>query len=151
MVHDPLSLVESFAFAGANAITFQCESVSNIGATLQKIRSTGCKAGVAIGPISLVSDIADYLDLPDLILIMSVRPGKCRQEFLPIAANKLNELRNLRKRWGLNYKISIDGGINCTTVHTAAEAGADIVVAGSAFFDDPPKFLTEMRTIARQS
>ncbi|MDR1433170.1 MAG: ribulose-phosphate 3-epimerase [Puniceicoccales bacterium] len=136
MVQTPGNLIESFAAAGADMLTFHCESASAIEETLQMVKNFGLSAGLALNPRTAIHSVEKYLDCMDAVLVMGVEPGKCRQKFLPSTCEKVRTLASLREKRGLAYKISVDGGINAETLPLAAKAGADIFVTGSAFFSN---------------
>jgi ribulose-phosphate 3-epimerase len=139
MVHRPERLVESFINAGADALTIHGEATVDATGTLNLIKNNGRMAGIAINPDTSVAAVENLLELCDIILIMGVYPGRCGQKFLPSACEKIRRLAAFRDAQRLNYKISVDGGINYETLPLAMDAGADIFVSGSAFFTDPER------------
>lgn len=137
MIENPLRYVEQFAKAGSQAITVHveaCNKVSrdNVLETLKQIRALGCYAGISLCPATSVSEIERLLDYVDLVLVMSVNPGFGGQSFMPNSLDKVRRLVELRG--SRKYLISIDGGINESTISLVKDAGIDVVVAGSAFF-----------------
>lgn len=130
MIQKPIKHIESFAQAGADIITFHGEAAEDIGAVIDKIRFYGKKAGISIKPRTPVSSIEKYLDLLDMVLVMTVEPGYGGQEMIPETLDKVSRLRQMRP--GLD--VEVDGGINEKTIHTALEAGANVIVAGSYVF-----------------
>ena len=137
MVEDPLSCIPAYAGSGASSITFHyesCSSQSQIEEALSLIHSFNIKAGISIKPNTPVSVLLPFLDKVDLILVMSVEPGKGGQKFMPSALEKLSYLSKVRKEEGYSYLLEVDGGINGETGKLAVAAGADILVAGSYLF-----------------
>lgn len=126
--------IESFAEAGADYITFHCENTQDIKAVIDKIHACGKKAGLSIKPKTPVSAIQQYLSDIDLLLVMTVEPGFGGQKIIPECVNKVSELVELRKKHNLDFKISVDGGVNENTIQSVIDAGADVIVSGSAFF-----------------
>lgn len=139
MVHEPIRYIEEFAKAGCDCITVHTEACSDIGATLNLIRSFGIKCGLTVKPDTPVTDMEKYLDDLDLVLIMSVNPGFGGQGLIPKTLEKVRWLRDVRGAH--RYLISIDGGVNLRTIGNVAESGVDVAVAGSAFFNASDKAL----------
>ena len=134
MVEKPELMVESFAEAGADWITFHLESTVHIDRLIQRIHALGKKAGISIVPSTPVSALTEVLAAVDLVLVMTVNPGFGGQKLLPHCVDKIKKLVELRKQHGYHYRISVDGGVNEKTLPAVLNAGADIVVSGSAFF-----------------
>lgn len=134
MVEHPEEQVESFAAAGADWITFHHEACIHSHRLVQRIHDLGKKAGISIVPSTPVSAISEMLEYVDLVLVMTVNPGFGGQKLIPSCVNKIRELVELRKKLGLNFMISVDGGVNAETIGSVADAGADVIVSGSAFF-----------------
>jgi len=139
MIVQPSRFIHEFADAGADAITFHYETEVHSHKFLAEIRSLGLRAGIAIVPSTPVSILEETLPSIDLALIMTVNPGFGGQELIPECLEKVRKLAKMRKDAGLNFKISVDGGINEATAKKATEAGADILVIGSAFFNNSDK------------
>ena len=139
MIRDPLRYIDDFADAGADIITFHVESESDIGATIEKIRSRGVKAGLVIKPKTPAESVFPYLDRLDLVLVMTVEPGFGGQSFMADMMPKVRALKEEITARGLSVLIEADGGIGAATVAVAAEAGVDVCVAGTAVFkaEDP--------------
>ena len=139
MISDPLRYIDDFADAGADIITFHVESESDIGATIEKIRSRGVKAGLVIKPKTPAESVFPYLDRLDLVLVMTVEPGFGGQSFMADMMPKVRALKEEITARGLSVLIEADGGIGAATVAVAAEAGVDVCVAGTAVFkaEDP--------------
>lgn len=137
MIIDPLKYVKVFADAGADIITFHYEAESDCMETIEAIHEAGKKAGISIKPSTPVSVLEPYLEKVDMILVMTVEPGFGGQGFIYETLDKIAELKSMLNSRGLSVPIEVDGGINDTTVHKAAEAGAEIMVAGSYIFNSP--------------
>ena len=134
MITEPIRYVEEFKKAGADLITIHLEACEDVAATLNKIKEVGCKVGISICPDTPVSDLIPYLEMVDMVLIMSVHPGFGGQKFIPTSLGKIRELRDMLDEKGLNVDIQVDGGIYTTNVEEVLQAGANIIVAGSAVF-----------------
>jgi ribulose-phosphate 3-epimerase len=132
MVEPVDPLIESFAKAGSDIITVHAEATRHLDRTLQLIKSFGKKAGVALNPATPETVIAYVLDRLDLVLVMSVNPGFGGQDFLPVALDKVRRLRGLVASRPI--EIEVDGGVEPKTAAELKEAGADVLVAGSAIF-----------------
>ncbi len=140
MVEHPEEQVESFAEAGADWITFHHEACVHSHRLVQKIHDLGKKAGISIVPSTPVSAVKELLEYVDIVLVMTVNPGFGGQKLIPSCVRKISELVRIRGELGLDFKISVDGGVNAETLRTVAEAGADIIVSGSAFFSGQLKW-----------
>jgi ribulose-phosphate 3-epimerase len=138
MVRSPDSLVSAFAAAGADSITFHLEAAVHSHRLLHDIRSMGKKAGISIVPSTPAALLSELLPSVDLILVMTVDPGFGGQELIPECLEKVRFLAAERQKRGLNYLLSVDGGIHAENAATAA-AGTDVLVTGSAFFKAPDK------------
>ena len=126
--------LEAFAEAGSDVITVHPEAGPHLHRSLQAIRALGKKAGVSLNPATPLSAIEHVLEDVDLILVMSVNPGFGGQSFIPGALGKLRALRERLDALGLTVDLEVDGGINFETAPQAVEAGADVLVAGTATF-----------------
>lgn len=134
MVTEPIRYVETFAKAGADLITVHLEACEDIDATIEKIRACGCKVGVSICPDTPVISVKNLLEKVDMILIMSVHPGFGGQAFIPESLEKIRQLKAMIDAADLSVDIQVDGGIYTHNVEQVIEAGANIIVAGSAIF-----------------
>ena len=132
MVTNPDDFLEEYASAGVNMITVHKEVSPHLDRTLTRICELGCKAGVAINPGTSISGLEFVIDKLDLILVMSVNPGFGGQKFISSSIDKIKAIRNLVG--DRDIKIQVDGGINDKTSSKVIEAGADVLVAGSAIF-----------------
>ena len=128
--------IKAYEDAGADIITVHAEACSNISNTVDKIKRCGVNAGVAISPDTPFSTIEHVVNEIDLILVMSVYPGFPGQTFIRQSLDKLREIRNHIDTEGLKTELEVDGGINEQTISSVVEAGATIVVAGSAVFNE---------------
>ena len=140
MVEHPEEQVESFSESGADWITFHHEACVHSHRLVQKIHDLGKKAGISIVPSTPVAAIKELLEYVDIVLVMTVNPGFGGQKLIPSCVKKISELVKIRCELGLGFKISVDGGVNAETLQTVADAGADIIVSGSAFFSGQLKW-----------
>ena len=134
MVTEPIRYVEDFAKAGADILTVHVEACENLVETVDKIHACGTKAGVSIKPNTPVSALEPVLDKTEMFLIMSVEPGFGGQAFIPESLDKIKEVRNLLNARGIQADIEVDGGIYHSNVKEVLNAGANVIVAGSAVF-----------------
>ncbi|MBV8436086.1 MAG: ribulose-phosphate 3-epimerase [Silvibacterium sp.] len=136
MIENPDEFVESFAEAGADWMSVHYEACPHLHRTLQLIRHHGMEPAVVINPATAVDLLIPALEMVHHVLVMSVNPGFGGQSFIPYSLNKIRRLRELREELGLNYRIEVDGGVAHDTIGLVVEAGADLLVAGSAVFSD---------------
>ncbi|MDP2891566.1 MAG: ribulose-phosphate 3-epimerase [Bacillota bacterium] len=134
MTVHPEKHIEDFADAGADYLTVHAETSAHLHRTLQRIREAGMKRGVALNPATPLYVIEHVLGEADLFLLMSVNPGYGGQEFIPAVIDKIAALRTMLGKRGLETDISVDGGITIANAAAIREAGATIIVAGTAFF-----------------
>lgn len=134
MVEHPEQQVESFAAAGADWITFHHEACVHSHRLVQRIHDLGKKAGISIVPSTPVSALEEILGYVDLVLVMTVNPGFGGQRLIPSCVKKISELVRIREEEGLDFLVSVDGGVNAETLSSVIDAGADVIVSGSAFF-----------------
>ena len=153
MVANPEKYIEDFVKAGSDMITVHAESVVHLHRTIQLIKEQQLRAGVSLNPATPLQVLEYVLDDLDLILIMSVNPGAGGQKFIPVVYQKIKKLAALIKEKNLDILISVDGGINTGNVKKVVQAGADIVVAGSAIFksENPAQVIKNIRKIASGS
>ena len=137
MIVEPERYVDAFRTAGADIITFHLEATPHAQRLLAHIRSIGAKAGISICPQTPVSMLEDLMDDVDLILVMSVNPGFGGQSFIPRSLEKIAQAKALVRRAGRPCEIEVDGGITLENARSVAQAGADVLVIGSAIFDTP--------------
>ncbi|RPJ09261.1 MAG: ribulose-phosphate 3-epimerase [Spirochaetaceae bacterium] len=150
MISNPGDFIDGFAKAGADYITVHLEAGVHIHRLLEKIRGLGKKAGISIVPSTPASLLVEVLSMVDLVLVMSVNPGFGGQAFIPASLDKLEYLKEKKEERGYNYHIEVDGGVNGDTYKSIIQAGADVLVMGSAFFGskDPKKDLQAIRSCA---
>lgn len=139
MVTNPQDHVIPFVNAKADLINFHYEATNHSDRLIKMIKENGKLAGITINPTTPLSVLEYCLPIVDLILIMSVNPGFSGQKCLPYTFKKIKELRELREKNNYSYMIQIDGGISLTNVEEVLSLGADVIVAGSAFFDAKPE------------
>lgn len=147
MISDPLKYAEDFAKAGADIITFHVESDSDVRATIDRIRELGCKVGISVKPKTPAEAVFPYLDLIDMVLVMTVEPGFGGQSFMADMMPKVKAVYDECKKRGLKMDIQVDGGINEINISEAASAGANSFVSGSTIFKAPDA--TEMITLLK--
>ena len=135
MIEDPDDYIPAFAQAGANLISVHQEVCRNLHRTLQHITEHKVLPGVVINPATPVDTLIEVLPMVHFVLVMSVNPGFGGQQFLPLAVEKIAYLAALRKEMGLNFRIEVDGGVALDTVASVVQAGAELLVAGSAVFE----------------
>jgi ribulose-phosphate 3-epimerase len=134
MIREPEHHIEAFARAGADYITFHAEAAVHSHRILASIRDAGKKAGISIVPSTAVYYIEELLADTDLVLVMTVNPGFGGQTLIWSCLEKVKKLAKIREERNLSFLISVDGGINEQTAGPARDAGADVLIAGSAFF-----------------
>jgi len=134
MIVEPEKYIESFRRAGADIITVHYEACTHLHRTLQLIKSTGAKAGVALNPHTPVSLLEECLEEIDLVCLMSVNPGFGGQKFIPQTYDKIRKLRQLIAEHSADIQIEIDGGVGLDNLEQLIYAGADVLVAGSSVF-----------------
>lgn len=134
MVQEPIRYVEAFQKAGADYVTVHLEACEDVKTTLDKIHACGMKAGLAVNPETDVKELVPYLEDVEMILIMSVYPGFGGQKFIPESLDKIREVRAILNEKNLETDIQVDGGIYVENVREVLDAGANVIVAGSAVF-----------------
>jgi ribulose-phosphate 3-epimerase len=134
MIETPERYVADFAAAGADYIAVHQEACTHLHRTIQQIRETGAKPGVALNPATPVDSLQWILEDLEFVLVMSVNPGFGGQQFIPSSLDKVAQLKTIIRQRGLSTLIQIDGGVNAGTIGRIARAGVDVFVAGSAIF-----------------
>ena len=134
MVQEPIRYVEAFQKAGADYVTVHLEACEDVKTTLDKIHACGMNAGLAVNPETDVKELVPYLEDVEMILIMSVHPGFGGQKFIPESLDKIREVRAMLNEKNLETDIQVDGGIYVENVREVLDAGANVIVAGSAVF-----------------
>ncbi|MEC7911618.1 uncharacterized protein METZ01_LOCUS211126 [marine metagenome] len=127
-------LAQSFAKAGADLISFHPEAVASVTETIEIIKNSGCKAGIAINPDTSLSVLSDIIQEIDLVLLMSVYPGFGGQEFIEDSIEKIYAAKKLIDQQDHKIFLEVDGGINLETIASVSKAGANVFVAGSSIF-----------------
>lgn len=134
MIEEPSKYVEDFVKAGADLITIHYEADRHIDRTINYIKSFGVKVGVALNPGTPVSVLKNIIASLDMVLIMSVNPGFGGQKFIPYAVDKIKEVKEMANLVNKELMIQVDGGVDSTNIKTIVDAGANVLVAGSAVF-----------------
>ena len=147
MIEHPERYVEDFRKAGADIITVHAEATNHLDRLVHQIKATGAMAGVSINPATPLSAVEEVLGIADLLLLMTVNPGFGGQSYIDSVTDKIRRAADVRRRRGLDFLIEVDGGINAETGRKAAEAGADILVAGSYVFkcEDAAKAISSLK------
>jgi ribulose-phosphate 3-epimerase len=147
MISDPDSYIGDFAEAGATILTVHPETLNHLHSTIRHIREKGVKPSVSLNPATSLDALKYVLDDLDMVLLMTVNPGFEKQEFIPEVIPKIERLREMIDKKGLEIDIEVDGGINPETIGRASSAGANVFVAGSAIFysEDYEKTIRLMR------
>lgn len=154
MIENPNDFVAAFADAGADWLSVHVEACPHLHRSLELIAAHGMKPGVVLNPATSLETIREILPMVHHVLIMSVNPGFGGQKFIPFSLDRLRRLKELRAELGLNYKIEVDGGVAHDTVASIVQAGAELLVAGSAVFgagrpeEDARRLLAAARAVA---
>jgi len=146
MIDNPEKYIDSFIDAGADGITFHIEVAGErVYELIDRIKARGKKVGISINPATDLPSV-EILRLIDVLLIMTVNPGFGAQKYMSEMNEKINKARQIKQEYGLDYKIEVDGGINVNTIREVIEAGAEIIVVGSAIFgqEDREKAIHEL-------
>ncbi len=153
MIENPDDFIAEFADAGANWISVHYEACRHLHRTLQLITHHGMEAAVVINPATRVDFLVEILPMVHHVLVMSVNPGFGGQQFIPFSLDKIRQLAELRADLGLHFSIEVDGGVAHETIESVVEAGADLLVAGSAVFDSghPEKEARMLLQMAREA
>ena len=148
MIDRPIRYVQQFCDAGADYLTIHVESDTpeNTRAALEKIRALGVKPGIVVKPNTPAEAIEEYLPMVDLVLVMTVEPGFGGQKFMAHMMPKLSQLRQMLDKVNPSCHLEVDGGVDLVTCEACKENGADVLVAGSAFYgsDDKAAFRTKL-------
>ena len=136
MIENPSRYIDDFVNAGADIITIHYEAEKHIDRAIEYIKSKGIKAGVSLNPGTPTVVLKDIIEKLDLVLIMSVNPGFGGQKFIPYSLNKIKEVKEMSKDVNENLLIEVDGGVDRNNSKAIIEAGANVLVAGSAIFGD---------------
>jgi ribulose-phosphate 3-epimerase len=149
MIEEPERYVADFADAGADYITFHIEASLHAHRTVQSIRSLGKEPGISLVPSTPAYAIQELLSDVFQVLVMTVNPGFGGQELIPACVEKVRTLDRLRTKLGLSFRIAVDGGVNTETSAILREAGADVLIFGSAFFGSPDPGAVLARLVGR--
>ena len=134
MIVEPERYVREFAQCGADSITFHLEAAEDAEALIDQIHDLGCKAGMSIKPQTPVEAVRKYLTKLDMLLVMTVEPGFGGQKYIPESTERIRQIRQMATELGTDLDIQVDGGITRDNVKVVLEAGANVIVAGSAVF-----------------
>ena len=134
MIVEPERFVKEFAECGADSITFHIEATEDVDKIIDLIHDLGCKAGMSIKPRTPVEVVEKYLHKLDMLLVMTVEPGFGGQKYIPESTERIREIRRMADEQGLDLDIQVDGGITKENVQVVLDAGANVIVAGSAVF-----------------
>jgi len=136
MITEPERYAAEFVKCGADMVTFHLEATEKVEETIQAIRGAGAKVGISIKPGTPVEAVEPYLDKVDMVLIMTVEPGFGGQKYIDYCTDKVRRVRSMITDKGLQVDVQVDGGITADNVQVVLEAGANVIVAGSAVFKD---------------
>ncbi len=134
MIEDPIRYIDAFKKAGADLLTFHVEAAPDIPAMIAAVKAAGLKCGISVNPGTPIERVYPYISDVDMVLVMSVEPGFGGQKFMPIALEKIAQLKDAVKDTRPDLLIEVDGGINSENVSRVLSAGANVIVAGSAVF-----------------
>ena len=134
MIVEPERYAKEFKACGADSITFHLEATEDAEATIGLIRSLGCRVGMSIKPRTPVEVVRKYLSKLDMLLVMTVEPGFGGQRYIPESTERIRQIRQMADEAGIDLDIQVDGGITQDNVQVVLEAGANVIVAGSAIF-----------------
>jgi ribulose-phosphate 3-epimerase len=149
MVEPPEDFIERFAKAGADTIIVHQEATPHLHRAILQIHSLGKKAGVAINPSTPASTLSEVLGSLQLVLVMTVNPGFGGQELIPETLSKIRQIRHAIQERGLDCEVEADGGINPQTARLVVEAGADVLVVGTAVFDSKDGISAAIQSLLR--
>ena len=135
MIENPDNYIKQFVDAGCDIIVVHQEACRHLHRTIQNIKSHGIKAGVALNPATPIDTIKYVLQDVDMVLLMSVKPGFGGQSYIPVVTEKIKELKALIDEMGLDIDIEVDGGVKPSNISEVVNAGANVIVAGSAIFN----------------
>ena len=134
MIVEPERYVEEFVQCGADSITFHLETAKDADALIDRIHALGCKAGMSIKPQTPVEAVRKYLTKLDMLLVMTVEPGFGGQKYIPESTERIRQIRQMEQDLGAELDIQVDGGITRDNIKVVLDAGANVIVAGSAVF-----------------
>ncbi len=153
MIKNPEQYLEDFAAAGSDIITFHVEATNHSHRLVQRIKGLGLKAGISINPATSLESLQYLLPELDLILLMSVNPGFGGQKFIPVMLDKIKQLREIINTADKQIDLAVDGGLKTANLTSVVEAGANVLVAGSAIFgsENPEKTIREFRNLGEDA
>ena len=134
MIEEPVRYIDDFVDAGADIITVHAEACKHLDRTVMAIKDAGKKAGVALNPATSLHELDNILPLCDMVLLMSVNPGFGGQKYIPYVTDKIRNLRQMIQASGCEIDLEVDGGVTLNNVKEVLDAGANVIVAGSAIF-----------------
>lgn len=134
MIIEPIRYIKEFADAGADIITFHVEACKNCREVIEEIKKYGIKVAITLKPKTDIKEIIPYLNLIDMVLVMTVEPGFGGQKFIQSSLAKIESLYEFKNENNLNFDIEVDGGVNLENVRSIINAGANVIVAGSSVF-----------------
>lgn len=149
MIVEPERYVKQFRECGADSITFHLEATEDADALIDQIHRLGCRAGMSIKPKTPVEVVRKYLPKIDMLLVMTVEPGFGGQKYIPESTERIRQVRQMADEQGIDLDIQVDGGIGQDNVHVVLEAGANVIVSGSAVFhgditDNVKRFMAQL-------
>lgn len=149
MIVEPERYVKQFAECGADSITFHLEATEDAEALIDQIHALGCRVGMSIKPKTPIEAVRKYLSRIDMLLVMTVEPGFGGQKYIPESTERIRQARQMADEQGINLDIQVDGGVGQDNVHVVLEAGANVVVSGSAVFhgditDNVRRFMAQL-------
>ncbi len=148
MVESPERLIPAFAEAGADGLTVHVEACTHLHRVVQQIKALGKRAGVALNPATPLASVEEILPFVDLVLVMSVNPGFGGQSYIPTSTQKITRLRSILDERGLSHvELEVDGGIHPDNVADVVAAGATVIVAGSAVFNEKATVAENIRAL----
>lgn len=152
MISNPIDYIKDFVDAGCDIITFHVESNSDIQKTIDLILSLGCKAGLSVKPNTDIDAVMPYLDKLSMVLIMTVEPGFGGQSFMADMMPKVKKIRDEITARCLDIDVQVDGGVGLDNIEVVAQAGANVIVAGSAVFGsiDPKQTISDLKLKANK-
>lgn len=148
MIMGPERYVKQFKECGADSITFHLEATEDADALIDQIHSLGCRAGMSVKPRTPIEAVRKYIPKIDMLLVMTVEPGFGGQKYIPESTERVRKARQMADEQGINLDIQVDGGIGQDNAHVVLEAGANVIVSGSAVFhgditDNVKRFLAQ--------
>lgn len=134
MIKEPIRYIKEFKDAGADMLTVHIEACEDIKATIKAIKEAGMKVGLALNPPTAVDEVIPYMEMVDMILVMTVNPGFGGQAYIDECTDKVEVLSAIKTEYNMDIDIQVDGGVNLDNVNVPLEAGANVIVAGSAVY-----------------